>query len=525
MKPPKILLGTLFTCLLLVVSCSKRTVEADILIQNGKVYNGFENQEHNHAIAIKDDKIVFMGDESDVTINTLKTIDATGLIVSPGFIDPHTHADRDLNKPNTAHNLPFMMQGITTVVAGNDGDSFFPAKTYVDKYEKQGIGTNAILLIGHETMRKQVIGLSDRVATEEEIIKMKELLDREMNDAGNFGMSTGLFYAPGSYADTKEVIELAKTCAENGGLYDSHIRDESSYTVGLVAAVEEAIEIGRQAKLPIHISHIKCLGTDVWKQSDSIITLVEKAQKEGIDVTANQYPYEASATGLRAATTPKWAQSGGKDSLLMRFDAPRFKQRILEETKNNIRRRGGPESLLLVAIAEPNFRNKTVGQIAKELELSPEEAVYTILRTEGTIRIASFNMTDYDIHNFMKQDWVTTGSDGNTGHPRKYGSFPRKYHKYVKEEGVLDLPDFINQSTSKTAEIFGIPNRGKLKEGYYADIILFNPETFKDKADYKNAFAYAEGLEYSIINGKLAIENGEYTNGLYGKVLKKSNTN
>ena len=370
-------------------------------------------------------------------------------------------------------------------------------------------------------MRREVIGLSDRVATDHEIVEMKRLLEREMNDAGNFGMSTGLFYAPGSYAETKEVIELAKTCAANGGIYDTHLRDESSYTVGLVSAVEEAIEIGRQAKLPIHISHIKCLGADVWKQSDTIIGLVERARKDGIDVTANQYPYEASATGLQAATAPKWAQSGGKDSLLIRFDDPQFKQRILKETKNNIRRRGGPESLLLVAIAEPSFRNKTVGQIAAELKLSPEEAIYNILRTEGTIRIASFNMTDYDIHNFMKQDWVTTGSDGNTGHPRKYGSFPRKYHKYVKEEGVLGLPAFINQSTSKTAEIFGIPNRGKLKEGYYADIILFDPNTFKDIADYKNAYAYSEGLEYSIINGKLAVENGEYTNGLYGRVLKK----
>ena len=523
MKSSTILLGTLCTYFLSVVSCSKPIVEADILIKNGRVYNGFENQELNQAIAIKDDKIVFFGNEAKVDIKALKTIDATGLIVSPGFIDPHTHADRDLNKQNTSHNLPFMMQGITTVVTGNDGDSFFPAKDYVAKYEKQGIGTNAILLIGHETIRKQVIGLSDRLATDEEILEMNELLNREMNDAGNYGMSTGLFYAPGSYAETKEVIELAKTCAKNGGIYDSHIRDESSYTVGLVAAVEEAIEIGRQAKLPIHISHIKCLGADVWKQSDSIIAMVETARKEGINVTANQYPYEASATGLRAATTPRWAQSGGKDSLLMRFDDLRHKQRILKETRNNIRRRGGPESLLLVAITEPNFRNKTVGQIAKELRVSPEEAVYAILRTEGTIRIASFNMTDYDIHNFMKQDWVTTGSDGNTGHPRKYGSFPRKYHKYVKEKGVLDLPAFINQSTSKTAEILGIPKRGKLKEGYYADIIVFNPRTFMDIADYKNAFAYSEGLEYSIINGKIAVEEGEYTDGLYGKVLKKNN--
>lgn len=509
---------------LCIASCSKQPIEADILIKNGTVYNGYENQESNHSIAVKDDKIIFIGDEGEVNIKAIEIIDAKGLIVSPGFIDPHTHADREFNNVATSHNLPFLMQGITTVVAGNDGDSFFPAKVYVDKYEKQGLGTNAILLIGHETIRKEVIGLSDRIATDNEIVKMKELLGKEMNDAGNFGMSTGLFYAPGSYAETTEVIELAKTCAENGGIYDSHLRDESSYTVGLVEAVKEAIEIGREAKLPIHISHIKCLGVDVWKQSDSIIALVEDAQKEGIDVTANQYPYNASATGLRAATTPKWAQSGGKDSLLMRFDNPKLRQRILSDTKNNIRRRGGPESLLIVKVENTNYLNKTLLQISEELNLSPEETVYTVLRTKGTVRVASFNMIDYDIHNFMKQEWVTTGSDGNTGHPRKYGSFPRKYHKYVKQEGILSLPTFINGSTSKTAEILKLANRGKLKKGYFADIIIFNPETFRDKANYEDAFQYSEGLEYSIINGKIAVENGVYTKGLFGKVLRKNNT-
>ncbi|WP_420399246.1 N-acyl-D-amino-acid deacylase family protein [Flagellimonas sp.] len=514
----------LFLGFWVVISCSQPPKQLDLLIVGGQVYNGVEDEPAEVAIGIKGDKIAWIGNKTG-NIVAQKTIDATGLIVSPGFIDPHTHADRDLNKPKTAHNLPFLMQGITTVVVGNDGDSFFPAKTYVEKYHKHGIGTNAILLIGHETMRKEVIGLSDRVATHEEIVQMKELLNKEMDDAGNFGMSTGLFYAPGSYAKTEEVIELAKTCAEKGGIYDSHLRDESSYTVGLVAAVEEAIEIGRQAKLPIHISHIKCLGVDVWKQSDSIITLVENAQKEGIQVSANQYPYEASATGLKAATTPKWAQSGGQDSLLIRFDDPTLKPQILKETKNNIRRRGGPESLLIVVVANPDYRNKTLKQIAEELNLSPEEAVYQILRTKGIVRVASFNMSSYDIQNFMLEDWVTTGSDGNTGHPRKYGSFPRKYHRYVKEKGILDLPAFINRSSAKTAEIFKIPLRGKLKEGYYADIILFDPETFKDKADYRNAFEYAVGLEYSIINGKLAVEKGEYTNGLFGKVLRKDDSN
>ena len=500
-------------------SCSKKKIEADILIQNGIVYNGIDLISSNNSIAIKDDKIVFIGDESTISINAKKTIDATGFIVSPGFIDPHTHADRDLKNPENSHNKPFLFQGITTVVTGNDGDSFYPTSKYIDVYNAHGIGTNVVPLVGHGTVREQVMGKSDRKATPEEIKKMQALVQQEM-DAGTFGISTGLFYAPGSYSNTDEVIALAKTVAKNDGIYDTHLRDESSYTVGLIPAIEEAIEIGRQAKLPIHISHIKCLGVDVWHQSKEIITTIKKAQKEGIRVTANQYPYDASATGLKAAVVPRWAESGGKDSLFIRYKNPKFTKKILEETKKNITRRGGPDKLLIVKSVEPKFVGKTLLEISQTLNVSPEIAVFETLKT-GYIRVASFNMNPDDIHTFMKQDWVVTGSDGNTGHPRKYGSFPRKYHKYVKQDKVIDIASFINGSTSKTANIFKIKNRGKLQKGYFADIIIFNPKTFKDVADYTDAFQLSEGLEYSIINGEIIVNKGQFTNTLKGKILKK----
>ena len=339
-------------------------------------------------------------------------------------------------------------------------------------------------------------------------------------DAGAFGISTGLFYAPGSYGDTEEVIALSKVAAQNDGIYDSHIRDEGSYSIGLKGAIAEAIEIGRQAKLPIHISHIKCLGVDVWNQSEEVIALIENAQAEGIQVSANQYPYDASATGLKAATVPRWAESGGKDSMFIRYNDPKLKEQILDETKRNIARRGGPDKLLIVKTEDSTLLGKNLKEVAELYGLSAEASVFKALET-GEIRVASFNMTTQDIHNFMKQDWVVTGSDGNTGHPRKYGSFPRKYDKYVKAEKVLDIASFINGSTSKTAEIFKIPKRGKLEAGYFADIIIFNPETFKDKADYTDAFQFAEGLEYSIINGKIAVEAGVPTEQLNGIVLSK----
>jgi len=499
-------------------SCKKEIV-VDILIQNGIVYDGVTDTPLNVSIGIKEDKIIYVGDGDSIGITASKIIDAKELIVAPGFIDPHTHADRDLVIPEKSQNEPFLFQGITTVVVGNDGDSFYPLSKYKTLYQTQGIGTNVIFLVGQGTIRQEVVGMTDREATEKEIAKMQKLVQQEM-DAGAFGMSTGLFYAPGSYASTEEVIALAKTVALNHGIYDTHLRDESSYTVGLIPAIEEAIEIGRQAKLPIHISHIKCLGVDVWYQSDSIIKLIEKAQKEGVNITASQYPYDASATSLQAATIPRWAESGGKDSLFIRYNNPAFRHRLLNETRANIDRRGGPEKLLIVRINDTSLMGKNLKEVSEMMKTSPEETVFKLLKNNN-IGVASFNMNQGDIENFMKQEWVVTGSDGNTGHPRKYGSFPRKYHKYVKTDSILDLATFVNGSTSKTAEIFKIPERGKLKEGYYADIIIFNPETFTDKADYNNAFQLSDGLEYSIINGKLAIEKGKSTNQLNGRVLTK----
>lgn len=517
MKYPFLLL---LSSVFFVFSCQKIKIDADILIKNGLIYDGIDNQAKNFIIvATKGDKIIYVGEEKEVDIRAKKILDAKGLIVCPGFIDPHTHADRDLKEPDKSHNLPFLMQGITTVIAGNDGDSYFPLEKFKTLYESHGIGTNAVLLVGHGTLRKMVVGREDRKATEEELQNMQTLVQREM-DAGAFGMSTGLFYAPGSYGDTEEVIALSKIVAKNNGIYDSHIRDEGSYSIGLKAAIEEAIEIGRQAKLPIHISHIKCLGADVWNQSKEIIQIIEKGRKEGIEITANQYPYDASATGLQAATVPRWAESGGKDSLYIRYQQPNLKKRILEETKQNIARRGGPNKLLIVMTKDSSYLGKNLLEISEMLNIPPEESVFEILKNSSA-RVASFNMTTEDIHNYMKQSWMVTGSDGNTGHPRKYGSFPRKYRKYVLEDKVIDIATFINGSSSKTAKIFRIPNRGKLQEGYFADIIIFDPQRFRDKANYTDAFQFSEGLEYSIINGQLSVENGEFTNQLNGRVLTK----
>lgn len=496
----------------------KKGIKADILIVNGIVYDGIGVKPRSVSIAVKDDKIVWVGDQSDKVLAS-KTIDAEGLVVCPGFIDPHTHATSDLDDPDGSHNRPFLFQGVTTVTIGNDGSSPYPLAKYREVCEEHGVGTNVVTLVGHGTIRKQVMGESDREPTDRELEQMKDLMQREL-DAGAFGMSTGLFYAPGSYAMTDEVVALAEVVAKNNGIYDTHLRDESSYSIGLVAAVEEAIAIGERANVPVHISHIKCLGTDVWKQSDSIIKIVESAQRKGIGVTANQYPYDASATSLKAAVVPRWAESGGIDSLFIRLQDRGSKDRILAETRQNIARRGGADKLLVIQAPDTALQGKNLQEIAEDLGRAPENVVFDILG-QGYIKIASFNMNPYDIENFMVRPWVVTGSDGGSGHPRKYGTFPYKYRKFVQQDSVLDLASFINRSSSKTAEILGISDRGTIQAGHYADIVIFDPEHFRDKADYLDAFRLSEGVRYSIINGKLSIENGEFTQKLNGTMLQR----
>ena len=294
---------------------------------------------------------------------------------------------------------------------------------------------------------------------------------------------------------------------------------KNPYGVG-VWGMELAQLLVEKYKIPVHISHIKCLGRDVWHQSDSIIKLIEFYRNKGLSITANQYPYDASATSLKGAVVPRWAESGGKDSLFIRFNNNKLKLRILSETSSNIFRRGGADKLLIVNSKNSDFIGKNLLELSEIFTKSPEETVYELIESEN-IQVASFNMIEEDIINFMKQSWVFTGSDGNTGHPRKYGSFPKKYSEYVVNKKVLNLSEFIANSTSKPAEFFNVNKRGKIKEGYYADIIIFDPLYFKDKADYSNAFVYSEGLIYSIINGELIIDKNNFTGQLKGKVLKK----
>ncbi|MGC1782224.1 MAG: D-aminoacylase [Acidobacteriaceae bacterium] len=487
----------------------------DILIRNGSVFDGSGSPAKRVDIGIRNDRIVLI--KTGIRRNAKRVIDAHGLIVAPGFIDPHTHTLGDLSNPDTSRNDAYLMQGVTTVTVGNDGSSPLQIGATLRKLDQQGIGTNVAMFIGQGSVRRAVMGMSDATPTAAQMDSMKALVDRGMKE-GAIGMSTGLFYAPGSYSSTEEVIALAKIASADGGIYDTHMRDEDSYTIGLLGSVKETIRIGREAHIPVMISHIKALGKSVWGESTAVIALVNAARASGVNVTASQYPYNASGTSIQASLIPRWAEVGGHADLLHRIDDQAVRPRLIAAMQKNLDDRGGPESLLVTVSPDKEFTGKTLAAIAKEHNLSPIDAALMIIKKGGGA-VASFNMQESDIRNFMRQPWVMTCSDGSPGHPRKYGTFPRKLRKYVFDEHVITLPFAIRSMTSLPAETLRLKDRGLLKPGYFADVVIFNPKTIRAISTYKEPKLLATGVTYLLVNGQFAIDGGQLTSTHAGRAL------
>jgi N-acyl-D-aspartate/D-glutamate deacylase len=500
------------------ISVSKE-LKLDLLIKGGTVVDGSGSAPIKSDIGIRGDRIVFIGKSARLKVDAARTLDAAGMIVAPGFVDPHTHTLEDLSNPKLNSNENYLMQGVTTVITGNDGDGPFRVAETLGKWEQQGIGTNAALLVGHGSVRRQVMGAGDAEPSIEQLAQMKNLIGQAMSE-GAFGMSTGLYYAPGSFAKTEEVIELAKTVAEKGGVYDTHMRDEGSYSIGLLGSIRETIRIGREAKIPVHISHIKALGKDVWGQSRQAVRIIKQARARKIRVTANQYPYTASGTNITAALVPRWAEADGNAELLKRIKDPQIRPRLLIEMEANLKRRNGAEAILITRSRDQELIGKTLGTIAQERKKSAIETALEIVENGGA-GIASFNMSESDIEYFMKQPFLMTGSDGSSGHPRKYGTFPRKLREYVFGKKLITLPFAIRQSSALTAETFRIPERGLLKTGYFADVIVFDPQTVRDRATYEQPETLATGMKYVVVNGKISVDEGKYTGMLAGRALRK----
>ena len=491
----------------------------DVQISGGLVFDGISAEGRSADVFLEGDKIVFIGDGDEANISGETMVDATGLVVAPGFIDPHTHTTSDVLFSNTKKRLDgYLTQGVTTVVSGNDGQGPTDIGRTLGAVEARGVGPNFALFTGHGSIRGKVLGRENRAPTEDELDQMRALTRTALIE-GALGLSAGLYYAPASYASTEEIIELAKIAGEYGAPYDTHIRDESTYSVGLLNAINEAIEISRQSGAPLHLAHIKALGVDVWGYSDAVIAAVEAAHAEGIKVTADQYPWSASGTRISNALIPNWAKADSDEAMFARLRDPDNQDRLMDEITENLRKRGGSDAILLVARAN----GRPSETLTAEAERRGSDPVRTAIEIvlEGDSRIASFNMEASDIEKFMVQPWVMTSSDGTNGHPRKYASFPRKYQTYVTEKRVISIADFINRSTRLTAETLSLCDRGRLQPGLIADIVVFDPDRFRPVADFSDPALLSEGVVHLFVNGKAAILDGELSEKLYGQPLRR----
>ncbi|RKF18943.1 hypothetical protein D6851_14200 [Altericroceibacterium spongiae] len=506
---------------LAMAGCSgENAKEVDLVIRGNQIITGAEDSDtpQKGVLVVDDGIILYAGAELPDEYDPQREVDAGDDIVAPGFIDAHTHACDDFGADNS--NLNYLTQGVTTVFCGNDGGGPTAIEDTLAGYEQTGLGSNVALFVGHGTVRRAVMGEEDRAPTPDELIRMEKLVSDGMKE-GALGLSTGLYYAPGAFAKTDEVIALSRVAAAYGGVYDSHIRDEASYGDGLIASIEEVIDIGKGADIPVHIAHIKALGTDVWGKSADIVAMVEKARQQGVDITADQYPWKASGTSVGGALSPRWVLAGGEEEYHARLRDPAQLPRIKREMTDNLRRRGGAASLLITDPKRPELRGKTLADIAKERGTPPVETAINIILT-GNARVASFNMDEADMERFAQQPWVMTSSDGSTGHPRKFATFPKKYRDWVARKPVLTLGEFVHRSSGLTAQWFGLTDRGTLEQGKAADIVIFNPETYAPQATYLEPKKLSTGVDWLVVNGRLAIDEGEPADLKAGQGLRKS---
>jgi N-acyl-D-amino-acid deacylase len=554
----------IFVFLLLPFHTSSQQPTYDVLIKNGHLIDGTGNPWFAADLAIKDGRIAAIGPLGNASAR--RVIDARGLYVVPGFIDIHSHADEGLAAPRTRVNPNVITQGATTVVVNQDGRS--PASIAQQKagYEQGGIGTNAILLVGHGSVRGRALRNDfQRPATAAEIEEMKRLVKQGMEE-GAYGLSAGLEYVPGRWSTTEEVIELAKVIAPYHGFYISHERSEGrdpmwknasdpTPSVDLLQAVKETIEISEKAGVVAVASHLKAKGATFWGSSHAATRLIAEARARGLQVYADQYPYPTSGSDGQTVLIPMWAlaadgeDAGGqlgqlargrsrdfaqsKETFKRRLEAPATREKIRLDIAHEIDRRGGPDHIVVYEFPQPEYLEKSLGEIARMRKEDPVDTVIWIqlngLPRPGGARMRGFSLSEIDIEHIMQQEFTATCSDGGTvalgdgiPHPRFYGTFPRKLRRYVFERGIISLPFAIRSMTSLPAQIIGLKDRGLLRESYWADITLFDPKKVADRATYVNPHQYAEGVPYVIVNGELVVDEGKITGKLPGKVLTPS---
>jgi len=526
----------------------------DVVIKNGYIIDGTGNSWFKADIGIKSGKVLEIGDLSSEDANTM--INAKALVVSPGFIDMHSHSEYSLLLYSKAESK--IRQGVTTEVNGNCGDSPAPIEgitaeaaeeakaykldmdwstlgEYLNRLERQGIALNVVQLVGHGTIRTAVMGQENRSPTLEELKRMKELVAQAMED-GAFGMSTGLFYIPCGFAQTEEIIELCKVVAKYGGIYTSHIRGEGD---PLIEAVAEAIEIGEKANIPVQISHHKACGIENWGKVENTLRMMEEARSRGIDVTCDVYPYEACGADL-ASMIPNWAHEGGVDKLRERLKDQRNRERIKKEMlkgllgwESTVKQSGWGRIKVIGWKEHKEFEGKTLAEVAELKGVDPFNLTFDLIIKKESPELVDLSMSDKDVCNVIKHPLSMVGSDGwalapygvlgeKKTHPRSYGTCPRILGKYVREEKVLTLENAIRKMTSFPVQKLGLRDRGMIREGMWADVVVFDPKTVMDKATYEDPHRYPEGIEYVLVNGELVVDKGKHTGALPGKVLRIS---
>lgn len=496
----------------------------DIILKNGKIIDGAGNPWFYGDVGIVKDKIVKIGDLSKAKAKNV--IDATGLIVAPGFIDVHTHIEGDEKKTPTADN--FIYDGVTTVITGNCGLSEVDLKKYFKFLDSLRLSVNVGSLVGHNDVRKAVLGEAAVAPNADQLKRMENLVEQAMRD-GALGFSTGLIYTPGLYSKTDEVVALAKASAKYHGVYTSHMRNESDK---IFDAINEAIDIGRQANMPVEISHFK-VGLPNWNKSDQMIAMVDKARQEGLDVTVDQYPYTASSTTLNVLL-PDWLLDGGRDSVLKRLANPAIHQKVIDEMIKDMTRRGRQHfdyAVVAHCDGDPGLNGKNIMQIniEKGRESTIPNEIETILDITkiGSASMVFHGMNEADVENIMKYPLTMIISDSGirqfgagVPHPRGYGSNARVLAEYVRNKHLITLEDAVRKMTSLPAQKFSLTGRGLLQPGMYADIVVFDAAKVQDQSNFEHPHAYSTGFKYVLVNGQLTVDNFKHNGTRNGAILR-----
>ena len=530
----------------------------DLVIRGGRVLDGSGNPWFEADVGIRGGRIAAVGDLHAVKAN--RVIDAGGKHVVPGFIDIHSHSDDGIANPDLRFNLNMIAQGITLSVLNQDGrNPQWPVRDQKARYESMKIGNNVALMVGHGTLRNMVMRQrSHEAATNADIREMQKLVEEGMRD-GAFGLSTGLEYVPGRFSEPREVVELTRVIRPFGGFYISHERSEGkdpmwktasdpSPSVDLLEAVQETINIGQETGVPVICSHLKAKGANFWGSSFAATRLIQEARDRGIQVYADQYTYDTSGTDGNTVLLPLWslvapgAQVGGqlderrgmfknlKGDFQARLKDPETARKIRLDIAHEIERRGGASRIVVYEFPDQHYVEKSLEWIATDLKQSPVEAAIWLqlngFDRPGGCRMRGYSLSELDIENIMRQEFTATCTDGDTvrfgegvPHPRFYGTFPRKIRRYVLERNVISLPFAIRSMTSLPAQIMGLRERGMIRVGNWADLVIFDLQTIADKATFTQPHQYPSGIPYVFVNGVAAVDDGKITHATPGKVL------